>query len=122
MPENSLTVYGEITKIATFEYFDTKVVNNELFGLDELELEPYSTFFERLGHESTLFIDNIGVPIYVLCALLIGQLLKLLFIRIPFIERRLDKFTNVNILQRYYLQTYYDYALYSMIEVASKPL
>ena len=74
LPDNSLTATEEITKVATWEHFDPGIINNELFGLDELKLEPHSTFFERAGHNSTLFLDNIGLTIYIFYAFLICQL------------------------------------------------
>ena len=96
MPDNSLMMYKEISKIATFEMLDSGILNQFLYNTDDLNLEPFSAFFERAGHESTLFIANIGIALYIIKMYVIGELLKLPFSRIPFVKRRLDNFANLN--------------------------
>ena len=101
---------------------DVEFLDNAIFGLDEIDSEPLNEYFERAGHEGSLFVANVGLPMYVLSILTIAQLLKLVFMKITFVKKRLDGFTNLNGFQRFFLQLYYEVALYAMVEAASRPL
>ena len=115
-------MYEQLTEIAGFDIIETEFLDEAIFGLDEVESGPFNEYFERAGHEDSLFVANIGLPMYVLFILVMGQLLKLVFLRIPFVKKRLDRFTNLNGFQRFFLQLYYELALYALVEAATIPL
>ena len=62
LPQNSLEMTKIVTDITGFQFWQTEYMDEILYEIDLDELEPFSDEMERAGHDSNLFIMNIGTP------------------------------------------------------------
>ena len=112
-------MYIEIAKIASFQIFQTDMLDELLYGLGEDDKVAFNENFMDAEHVSTLFITSFGTPFYVFKLMMVILLIKRCFINRPSIHSKLDKLASRNGLIRFYMQTYYDINLYALINLAT---
>jgi hypothetical protein len=69
MPANAQTFFKIIVDIASFDFFDTEDMINNLLDLEEKE--PYKMHLKDAGFSSAYFLVNIGTQVFVFSGLLI---------------------------------------------------
>ena len=82
-------------------------------------LEALNRFFLRVGFETCLLIMNIGTLMHGLILLVLGLVIKPLFRKCARLHKFLHGLTSVAILLRFFIQTYFDFILLSMVNIST---
>ena len=85
-PANSQVFNSFIVELTTFDYYDTEPIEEKIY--DELpDLQPYNINFEASDIETTLFITNIGLVIWIAAAYISISILMLTCFKIEILWR-----------------------------------
>ena len=119
-PGNVSAFCSYLIEIANFQFFDTDIINEELFYFPEVD--PYGLNFQESGFETTLWIPGIGSLFYFFVAYIIASLCYIVFNiasklckRGKKIRKKMSKYFFWNGLIRLWMEAYFDLILYSII-------
>ena len=119
-PGNVSAFCSYLIEIANFQYFDTDLINEELFFFPEVD--PYGLNFLETGFETTIWIPGIGMQFYLFIALIIASNCYILFLIATKLckcgkkfAKKMSKFFFWNSLIRLWMESYLDLILNSII-------
>lgn len=67
IPANAMEAIANLVEIATFDVIPVSSLEEEIYYFPEAD--PFTVNFEMVGTESTLFLANIGLPLWMLVAM-----------------------------------------------------
>ena len=123
-PANSMTIVGQMIKLATFDLIPTEIIDVELYYWPEED--PFSINFEMAGVESKLFLANIGFAIYLVYAHLLAVVVHACLHKmrnsgrcVTRLHSKLGSYLYWEGLNRFYMEIYFDYVFLSILNLHS---
>jgi len=121
-PGNAMMLTQFLIKIATFDLIPTEHIDQEMYYFPDSD--PYTSNFEQVGIESTLFLANIGFAMYLILAHAFFIVLHACLYRFRYVNSctkklytKLSSYMYWNGLLRFYMEVYFDFAIMSILNL-----
>ena len=104
---NAMILIEQMRKFSNFDVFPMEVIDEQLYYFPDAD--PFTVNFEMSGTESTLFLSNIGTPLWIMLTMVILALILALlnkcrqrFTCINKLYEKLNKYLNKDSYMRFF--------------------
>ena len=110
---NAMILIEQMRTFSNFDMFPMEVIYDQLYYFPDAD--PFTVNFEMSGTESTLFLSNIGTPLWIMLTMVILALILALlnkcrqrFTCINKLYEKLNKYLNKDSYMRFFMEVSFD--------------